>query len=208
MTASALPSLLRALWRLLAREITAPLFHRQRAGTWRSQDLRPQLREFQPATPPEKEPERTEPQAEPPAPLKQPDLRAPPPCRRRPSRYAELIARHTCDERAKKDEQKQDSEWDQERDAGPGTTMRSPDMDHMARPKPIPRPCPAIIANLLDIFGSGKKPPAIFRQIAWLTTVSNLPSKLRTLWRVTAREMTAPPFHSKRPRKAKSPRPF
>jgi hypothetical protein len=40
-------------------------------------------------------------------------------------------------------------------------------------------------------------------------TASNLPSKLRTYWRVTDREMTAPRFdHSKRPRKAKAPRPF
>jgi hypothetical protein len=49
----------------------------------------------------------------------------------------------------------------------------------------------------------------LFRQIGWLLTASNLPSKLRTLWRLIAREMTEPKFaSSKRPRKAKAPRPF
>ena len=73
----------------------------------------------------------------------------------------------------------------------------------------ILRPFPAFTGNLLDIFRPGKKLRAIFRQVAWLLTACNLPSKLRTLWRVTAREMTAPRFDpSKRPRKAKAPKPF
>jgi hypothetical protein len=87
--------------------------------------------------------------------------------------------------------------------------MRSGDADQPERTKPILRPFPAITANLLDIFRPGKKLRAIFRQVAWLLTACNLPSKLRTLWRVTAREMTAPRFDpSKRPRKAKAPKPF
>ena len=50
---------------------------------------------------------------------------------------------------------------------------------------------------------------AISRPVAWLLTACNLPSKLGTLWRATAREMTVPRFHhAKRPRKAKAPRPF
>jgi hypothetical protein len=49
----------------------------------------------------------------------------------------------------------------------------------------------------------------VYRQVAWLLTACNLPARLRTLWRVNAREMTTPTFHrSKRPSKAKSPRPF
>jgi hypothetical protein len=87
-------------------------------------------------------------------------------------------------------------------------TTCSGDAHHTAQPKPALRPCPAIIANLLDIFRPGKNLRAIFRQDAWLSTISNLPSKLRALWRVTAREMTTPHVHSKRPRKAKAPRPF
>jgi hypothetical protein len=86
--------------------------------------------------------------------------------------------------------------------------MRSGDADQPERPKPILRPFPALRGNLLDIFRPGEKLRAIFRQVAWLFTTSNLPSKLRALWRLMAREMTAPLFHSKRPRKAKSPRPF
>jgi hypothetical protein len=50
---------------------------------------------------------------------------------------------------------------------------------------------------------------AIVRQVAWLLTARNLPSTLRTLWRLIAREITEPRFlHTKRPRKAKAPRPF
>jgi hypothetical protein len=38
---------------------------------------------------------------------------------------------------------------------------------------------------------------------------SALPSKLRTLWRIIAREITEPKFHrTKKPRKHKAPRPF
>ena len=87
--------------------------------------------------------------------------------------------------------------------------MRSGDADQPERTKPILRPFPAITANLLDIFRPGKQLRAIFRQVAWLLTACNLPSKLGTLWRATAREMTVPRFHhAKRPRKAKAPRPF
>ena len=76
--------------------------------------------------------------------------------------------------------------------------MRSGVADQPERTK-ILRPFPAFTGNLLDIF----------RQVAWLLTACNLPSKLRALWRVTAREMTAPRFDpSKRPRKAKAPKPF
>jgi len=40
-------------------------------------------------------------------------------------------------------------------------------------------------------------------------TASNLPSKLRTLWRLIAREITEPTFYrSKNPRKDKAPKPF
>ena len=87
--------------------------------------------------------------------------------------------------------------------------MRSGVADQPERPKPILRPFPALTGNLLDIFRPGEKLRAIFRQVAWLLTVRNLPSTLRTLWRLIAREMTTPLFrNSKRPRKAKAPRPF
>ena len=63
----------------------------------------------------------------------------------------------------------------------------------------IHRPFPALTGGLLGLF----------KQVAWLLTASNLASKLRTMWRVLAREMTEPHSHrSKRPRKAKAPRPF
>jgi hypothetical protein len=49
----------------------------------------------------------------------------------------------------------------------------------------------------------------VFRQAAWLLTASRLPSKLRTLWRLIAREITESKFHrTKKPRKHKAPRPF
>jgi hypothetical protein len=86
--------------------------------------------------------------------------------------------------------------------------MRSGVADQPERPNQFLRPFPALTKNLLDIFRPAKKLRAIFRQVAWLFTASNLPSTLRTLWRVIARQMTAPLFHPKRPRKAKSPRPF
>jgi len=86
--------------------------------------------------------------------------------------------------------------------------MRSGVADQPERPKPILRPFPTLMGNLLDIFRPAKPLRAIFRQLAWLMATSNLPSKLRTLWRVTAREMTFGFHHSKRPRKAKTPRPF
>jgi hypothetical protein len=219
LTASALLAKLRALFRTLwcvnARDITEPL-HRPRASSWRSQDVPQPLPEFQRETIPEQERERTEtqPEPEPSAPVKQPQLRAPPPRRRGPSRYPELRGRHKHNERAE-DEQTQDAEREREKEeqetrtkAEPGLTMGCNDAHYTPQLKPVLRPCPVVASNLLDIFRPGEKLPAIFRQIAWLTTVSNLPSKLRTLWRVTAREMTAPHFHSKRPRKAKAPNPF
>jgi len=87
--------------------------------------------------------------------------------------------------------------------------MRSGEADQPERSKPTLRHFPALTGNLLDIFRPGKQLRAIFRQVAWLLTACNLPSKLGTLWRATAHEMTVPRFHNaKRPRKAKAPRPF
>ena len=81
--------------------------------------------------------------------------------------------------------------------ARPGTMMRSGVADQPERQ--IHRPLPALTGGLLGLF----------KQVAWLLTASNLASKLRTMWRVVAREMTEPHTHrSKRPRKAKAPRPF
>jgi len=65
---------------------------------------------------------------------------------------------------------------------------------------------PTLIHRLLAASSEGAL--AIFRQAAWLLTACNLPAQLRALWRATARDITAPRFHAKRPRKAKSPRPF
>ena len=86
--------------------------------------------------------------------------------------------------------------------------MRSGVADQPERKNHFLRHFPALTGNLLDIFRPGKQLRAIFRQVAWLLTACNLPAKLRTLWRLTARQMTEPPIHCKRPRKAKSPRPF
>jgi hypothetical protein len=197
---------LRTLWCSMAREITAPLVHRARAGTWRSQNVR--QHDFQPQTPPDKEREPDEPQPEPLAPVKPPELAA---SRwRGPSNYVKLMARQQYDARADDNERKQDSDREPEKeDQERERTAGLGDADHTARPKLILYPCPTLAANLPDVFRPGKNLRAIFRQIAWLTTFSNLPSKLRTLWRVTAREITEPRFgHSKRPRKAKAPRPF
>ena len=86
---------------------------------------------------------------------------------------------------------------------------RSGVADQPERSSQIPRPFPFLTGNLLDIFRPGKTLRSIFRQVAWLLTACNLPSMLRTLWRLNAREMTVPMFHRcKKPRKAKSPRPF
>ena len=76
--------------------------------------------------------------------------------------------------------------------------MRSGVADQPERSKPSPRHFPT--------FAVGVR--AIFRQVAWLLTACNLPTQIRTLWRLLAREMTIPRTHSKRPRKAKAPRPF
>jgi hypothetical protein len=85
---------------------------------------------------------------------------------------------------------------------------RSGVADEPERSTPTPRLFP-LPGNLLDIFRPGKTLRAIFRQVAWLLVACNLPSKLRTLWRLIAREMTEPHIHrGKKPRKAKSPRPF
>ena len=63
----------------------------------------------------------------------------------------------------------------------------------------IHRPLPTLTGGLLGLF----------KQVAWLLTASNLASKLRTMWRAVAHEMTEPHTHrTKRPRKAKAPRPF
>ena len=50
---------------------------------------------------------------------------------------------------------------------------------------------------------------ALFKQVAWLLTASNLASKLRTMWRVVAREMTEPHTHRTSGRvRPKRPVPF
>jgi hypothetical protein len=86
---------------------------------------------------------------------------------------------------------------------------RSGVADKPERSSQIPRPFDFLVENLLCVFRPGKTLRSIFRQVAWLVTACNLPSKLRTLWRLNAREMTEPHVHrSKKPRKAKSPRPF
>jgi uncharacterized coiled-coil protein SlyX len=219
-TACNLPVQLRTLWRSMAHEITAPLARRAGAGTWRSRDSSTEAlakvdvrqHDFRPQTPPDKEREPDEPQPEPLAPVKPPGLAA---SRwRGPSHYVKLIARQQYDARADDNERKQNSDRepgkeDQEREqtAGPGPMTRFGDTDHTTRPKPIP--CPPLAVNLLDIFRPAKNLRAIFRQDAWLLTISSLPSMLKKFWRVTAREITEPRFgHSKRPRKAKAPRPF
>jgi hypothetical protein len=87
--------------------------------------------------------------------------------------------------------------------------MRSGVADQPERTNQFLRPFPPLTGSLLDSFRPLKKLRAIFRQVAWLLTACNLPARLRTLWRSNARGMTAPMFHrSKKPRKAKSPRPF
>jgi len=87
--------------------------------------------------------------------------------------------------------------------------MRSGVADQPERKVHFLRPFPPLTGSLLASFRPGEKLRAVFRQVAWLLTACNLPAKLRTLWRLTAAELTAPTFHrSKRPRKAKAPRPF
>ena len=87
--------------------------------------------------------------------------------------------------------------------------MRSGVADQPERPSQFLRPFPPLTGSLLHIFTPGEKLRAILRQAAWLWTACNLPARLRTLWRSMAREMTVPRFHrSKKPRKAKAPRPF
>ena len=87
--------------------------------------------------------------------------------------------------------------------------MRSGVADQPERPNQFLRPFPPLTGSLLHIFTPGEKLRAIFRQVAWLLTACTLPAFLRTLWRLNAREITEPKFHrNKRPRKAKSPRPF
>jgi hypothetical protein len=86
--------------------------------------------------------------------------------------------------------------------------MRSGVADQPERTNQFLRPFPLLTGNLLGIFRAGQILRAIFRQVAWRWTARNLPSLLRTLWRAMAREMTAPRFHPKKPRKAKAPRPF
>jgi hypothetical protein len=76
--------------------------------------------------------------------------------------------------------------------------MRFGVADQPKRPNLLLRSFPALKGSLL----------AIFWQVGWRLVASNLPSKLRTLWRVIAREMTTPSFHHRPPRKARSPRPF
>ena len=86
--------------------------------------------------------------------------------------------------------------------------MRSGEAGQPERAKPTLRHFPALMGNLLDIYRPAQKLRAIIKQVAWLLTACNLPTQIRTLWRLLAREMTIPRSHSKRPRKAKAPRPF
>ncbi len=87
--------------------------------------------------------------------------------------------------------------------------MRSGVADQPERTNQFLRPFPVLTGNLLDIFRPGKTLRSIFRQVAWLYAACNLPSKLRTLWRLNAREMTVHRFrHSKPPRKTVILRPF
>jgi len=75
--------------------------------------------------------------------------------------------------------------------------------------RPIPIWSGGLRAILRSLPGFTRHVLAIYRQVAWLLSARNLPALLRTLWRVNAREMTSPMYHrTKRPRKAKSPRPF
>lgn len=75
--------------------------------------------------------------------------------------------------------------------------------------RPIPTWSGGLRALLRPFPGFTRHLSALYRQVAWLLSARNLPALLRMLWRVNAREMTTPSFHrSKRPRKAKSPRPF
>ena len=75
--------------------------------------------------------------------------------------------------------------------------------------RPIPTWSGGLRAFLRPFPGFRRQLLALYRQVAWLVTACNLPARLRTLWRANAREMTTPIVHrSKRPRKAKSPRPF
>ena len=71
--------------------------------------------------------------------------------------------------------------------------MRFGVADQPKRPNLLLRPFPALTGSLL----------AIFRKVGRILT-----AKLKILWRLNARDMTAPAFHHKRPRKAKSLRPF
>ena len=87
--------------------------------------------------------------------------------------------------------------------------MRSGVAEQPERTSPFLRPIPFLTGNLLDIIKPGKTLRSIFRQDAWLSAACNLPAQLRSLWRSIAREITLPRFHrSKKPSKAKSPRPF
>jgi hypothetical protein len=87
--------------------------------------------------------------------------------------------------------------------------MRSGVAEQPERTSPFLRPIPFLKGKLPDIIKPGKTLRSIFRQDAWLWAARNLSAQLRTLWRSIAREITLPRFHrSKKPRKAKSPRPF
>jgi len=91
--------------------------------------------------------------------------------------------------------------------------MRSGVADQPERTSRFLRPLPFLTGNLLDIFRPGKNLRAMFRQVAWLLTACNLPSRvvtqLRTLWRSMARELTVHRHRqSKPPRKTVILRPF
>jgi hypothetical protein len=218
LTTSALPSrlkaLLKRLWPLNAREITEPLFHRERAGIWRSQDLL----QADPGIPTGDNSGKrarayrnaavgscqtaadTSPTAAPARPMPLPGADSQAQIRRaRPGRRADTGRRARARKRRTRNTNESRTGVD---DVLQRCALHSAAQTH---PPPLPCRCKQPARHLQ----AREKLPAIFRQIAWLTTVSNLPSKLRTLWRVTAREITEPRLgHSKRPRKAKAPRPF
>lgn len=87
--------------------------------------------------------------------------------------------------------------------------MRSGVAEQPERPSPFLRHFPFLTGNLLDIFRPSRTLRSMFRQDAWLLTACTLPAQLRTLWRSIAREITLSWLHrSKKPHKAKAPRPF
>ena len=86
---------------------------------------------------------------------------------------------------------------------------RSGVADQPERSIQIPRPFAFLEEKPAVCLQAGQNTALIFRQVAPALGGLHLPSKLRTLWRLNARDDIDPLFHRfKKPRKAKSPRPF